>query len=186
MIPRLTSRSKDYVGTYDRSVRVQRNFRLLHNELVTQRHTYDRVLIIAVLLLLLSPVVWFFSQLLFYFKREKEINILRMFGALERDIKRLYGFAGLILSGIASIITVILGYVSIYGLYKLFNSILVKYGMVSGTRYEFYISIPALITCILLSVLCGFLSSYIPYLVSKNRRKREIAKDNRGLDNERR
>ena len=177
---------KDYVGTYDMSVRIQRNFRLLHNELVTQRHTYDRVLIIAVLLLLLSPVVWFFSQLLFYFKREKEINILRMFGALERDIKRLYGFAGLILSGIASIITVILGYVSIYGLYKLFNSILVKYGMVSGTRYEFYISIPALITCILLSVLCGFLSSYIPYLVSKNRRKREIAKDNRGLDNERR
>ena len=104
-----------------------------------------------------------------------------MFGAVERDIKRLYGFAGLILSAVAIVFTIVLGYFSVYGVYKLCNNVLVKYGMVSGTKYEFYMSIPALIACIAVSVVCGFLSSYIPYIVSVSRRKREIAKEKRGV-----
>ena len=128
------------------------------------------------LLLLLSPVVWFFSQLLFYFKREKEINILRMFGATDKQVRGLYGFAGLIMSACASVVTVLLGYLASFGLYKLFNNILVQYGFVSGTEYEFYISIPALIISISISVLCGFLSSYIPYAVSKRRIEKQAAR----------
>ncbi len=173
-----------YIESYGMDVRIQRNYRILNDQLVAQRHTYDRILIMAVLLLLLSPVVWFFSQLLFYFKREKEINILRMFGATETGLKRLYSFAGLIMASLAIAITVILGYLSSFGIYKLFNNVLVKYGMTSGTRYEFYVSIPALITCVVVSVLCGFLSSYIPYSISKRRRAREAAEqlsaENRG------
>ena len=172
------------LGIYDMDIRIQRNFCLLRDELVAQRHTYDRMITIAVLLLLLSPIIWFFSQLLFYFKREKEMNIIRMFGAVERDIKRLYGFAGLILSGISIVFTVVLGYISIYGIYKLCNNILIKYGLVSGTKYEFYISVPALLVCVGVSVVCGFLSSYIPYIVSARRRSREIAKEKRRTDNE--
>lgn len=173
-----------YIESYGMDVRIQRNYRMLYHELVAQRHTYDRILIMAVLLLLLSPVVWFFSQLLFYFKREKEINILRMFGAKESSLKKLYSFAGLIMASLAIAVTVILGYLSSFGIYKLFNNVLVKYGMTSGTRYEFYVSVPALLICVLVSVLCGFLSSYIPYSVSKRRREREavaqLSAENRG------
>ena len=165
-----------YVGVYGMDVRIQRNFRMLNDELVSARHTYGRMLIIAVLLLLLSPVVWFFSQLLFYFKREKEINILRMFGARETQLRKLYSFAGLIMAALASVVTVILGYLSSYGIYKLFNNILLEYGFVSGTKYEFFISVPALVISIAVSVLCGFLSSYIPYSVGKTRREREAAR----------
>lgn len=166
----------EHAGIYGMNYRIQRNFRILNDELIFARHTYLRIIIIAVLLLMLSPVVWFFSQLLFYFKREKEINILRMFGASDRQVRGLYSFAGLIMSACATVVTVLLGYLASFGLYKLFNNILVKYGFVSGTEYEFYISIPALITSIVLSVLCGFLSSFIPYAVSKRRIEKQAAR----------
>ena len=166
----------EHAAVYGMGYRIQRNFRVLNDELVSARHTYLRIIIIAILLLLLSPVVWFFSQLLFYFKREKEINILRMFGATDKQVRGLYSFAGLIMSACASVVTVLLGYLASFGLYKLFNNILVKYGFVSGTEYEFYISIPALIISIAVSVLCGFLSSYIPYAVSKRRIEKQAAR----------
>ena len=184
MLLKIRDGLRRYVESYGMDVRIQRNYRILNDELVDQRHTYDRTLIMAVLLLMLSPVVWFFSQLLFYFKREKEINILRMFGANESSLKRLYSFAGLIMASLAIAVTIILGYLSSFGIYKLFNNVLIKYGMTSGTSYEFYVSIPALLVCVLVSVLCGFLSSYIPYSISKRRREREAAEqlsaENRG------
>lgn len=165
----------DYLGIYGIETSIQRNFRTLYSELVAQRHNYDRVIICAVMILLLSPVVWFFSQLLFYFKREKEIGVLRMFGATEKKISQLYSFAGLIMASLAIVVTVLLGYASSYGIYRLFNSVLLKYGMVSGTSYVFYISLPALAVCIVISIICGFLSSYIPYRIGKNRREKEIS-----------
>ena len=86
--------------------------------------------------------------------------------------------------GLSQLGDIILGYLSSFGIYKLFNNILVKYGMTSGTSYEFYVSVPALLVCILVSVICGFVSSYIPYSISKRRREREAAEqlsaENRG------
>lgn len=165
-----------YIRVYMMDCQVQRNYTALRGELVAQRCTYAKILIISVLLLLLSPVVWFFSQLLFYFKREKEINILRMFGAKEKSLRGIYTFAGLIMAVLATVVTVLLGMLSGYVVYRLFNNILPKYGFVSGTRFDFDISLPALLICLVLSVLCGFLSSYIPYRIGHVRRRREYAR----------
>ena len=46
-------------------------------------------------------------------------------------------------------------------------------GIGAGTRYEFYMSIPALISCILISMACGYLSSTIPFLMYRARLRRE-------------
>ena len=60
------------------------------------------------------------------------------------------------------------------GLVFLFcNRLMSALGIGAGTRYEFYISIPALFSCILISMACGYLSSTIPFLFYRARLRRE-------------
>ena len=43
------------------------------------------------------------------------------------------------------------------------NTLLPWLHLTESIRYEFTLSIPALISCVLVSVLCGFLSCELPY-----------------------
>lgn len=164
-----------YLGDYGIDYSIVNNYKALKKQLDAESMSSLSIVIVSIMLLLLSPVVWFFSQLLFYKKREKEISLLRMFGAYEKQLRGVYTFAGLIMSALAMVTTVILSVITTFIINKLFNQILPSYGFSDGTRYEFFISGLALLISIAVSVACGFLSSYIPYTVGKHRRKTEYA-----------
>lgn len=121
------------------------------------------VLTLAACLLLISPLVWFFSQLMFYRKRRREFAILRALGAPESSFARIHRMAGGILSGAAFLMTVILTLLVNFGVYFTVNTLLPKLRLIPGEHYAFELSVPALIACALASVFCGFLSCELPY-----------------------
>ena len=132
-----------------------------------------RLLILAILILVICPLVWFFSQVLFYGKRRPEMDMLRSFGATERELRGIHRVSGAFMAISSIFVSLILAY-SASGLVFLFcNRLMSSLGLGEGTRYEFYISVPALISCILISMACGYLSSTIPFLMYRARLRRE-------------
>ena len=145
----------------------------LHRKLLQMRNLPVLVLILSVLALMICPLIWFFSQILFYGKRRSEMDMLRSFGATESELQGIHRVSGMFMSGVSIVITLILAY-SASGLVFLFcNRLMSSLGLGDGTRYEFYISIPALLSCILISIACAYLSSVIPFLLYRARLRRE-------------
>jgi len=166
-----------YLGAYFIDYSVMQNFSTIESSLIADRCSFATIIIIAVMMLMLSPVVWFFSQILFYQKRNKEVEILRVFGAKENNLRGIYIFAGLIMAVVAVIMTVLLSLILGYGTYKLFNEWLPSYGFTDSVNYDFYISVVAVVISIAFSVICGFLSSYIPYKLNKKQTKSRLQKE---------
>ncbi|MBQ7320632.1 MAG: hypothetical protein IJW99_00905 [Clostridia bacterium] len=145
----------------------------LERTLLYMQNLPTRVMILAVLILIICPLVWFFSQTLFYAKRRPEMDVLRSFGTTERELQGVHRVSGAYMAVISIFISLILAY-SASGLVFLFcNRLMSSLGIGAGTRYEFYISVPALISCIVISMACGYLSSTIPFLFYRARLRRE-------------
>lgn len=145
----------------------------LERTLLYMQNLPTRVLLLAVLILVICPLVWFFSQVLFYGKRRPEMDMLRSFGTTEKELLGIHRVSGAFMAVASIFISLILAY-SASGLVFLFcNRLMSSLGLGDGTRYEFYISVPALISCIVISMICGYLSSTIPFLVYRARLRRE-------------
>ncbi len=121
------------------------------------------ILTLAVCLLLISPMVWYFSQIMFYRKRRGEFAVLHALGAPDEAFAKLHRLAGGVLSGAAFIITIGVSLLCNYLVFFCVNTLLPKLHIIESVRYEFALSLPALIACVLVSVLCGFLSCELPY-----------------------
>ena len=121
------------------------------------------ILTLAVCLLLLSPMVWYFSQIMFYRKRRNEFAVLHALGAPDSAFARLHRLAGGVLSGAAFAVTILLSLLCNYLVFYCINTLLPWLHITESIRYEYTLSLPALIACVLVSVLCGFLSCELPY-----------------------
>ena len=121
------------------------------------------ILTLAVCLLLISPMVWYFSQIMFYRKRRNEFAVLHALGAPDSAFAKLHRLAGGVLSGAAFLVTVPLSLFCNYLVYFTVNTLLPKLHLIESIHYEYRLSIPALIACVLVSVLCGYLSCELPY-----------------------
>lgn len=169
-----------YLDDYGISYTVASNYATLNRELTAARGTGSRTVLISVLLLLLSPIVWLFSQLLFYFKRENEMKVLRMLGAGERAVRGLYSFAGLIVAALASVTAVILSYIMSFTLFKLMDSWLPGLGFTESPGYVYNIPLWAILTAVAVSVVCAYVSSMIPYFISRRKTAAEAARQMAG------
>ncbi len=154
---------------------ITNNYVSLRKQLEAEGVSYPAIIAISIMLLMVSPIVWLFSQVLFYLKREKEIGLLSMFGASERQLTNVYTFAGLIMAVLAIVFTLLLSVATSYIVYKLLASLLPSIGFKSFSSVGFSISGIALLVCLLVSAACGFVSAYIPYKISKKRRDRDHA-----------
>ncbi len=121
------------------------------------------ILTLAACLLIISPLVWYFSQIMFYRKRRNEFAILHALGAPDNAFAKIHRLAGGVLSGAAFIITVLLSLLCNFLVYYTVGTLLPWLHLTESLHYEFRLSIPALIACVLASVLCGFLSCELPY-----------------------
>lgn len=121
------------------------------------------ILTLAISLLLISPMVWYFSQIMFYRKRRNEFAVLHALGAPDDAFAKLHRLAGGVLSGAAFLVTVLLSLLCNYLVYFAVTTLLPKLHITESIRYEFRLSLPALIACVLISVLCGFMSCELPY-----------------------
>lgn len=136
-----------------------------------QRNDRAMILTLASLILLTSPLVWFFSQLMYYRKRRGELRILLALGAKQNSLGTLHRITGGVLSGAAFLATVILSYLCNAAVHLLINTLLPKFGIIESVGYAFELSWPALWACLLVSVLCGFLSCEVPYRLFRRNEK---------------
>lgn len=130
------------------------------------------ILMLSVLILLVSPLVWFFSQIMYYRKRKAEFNLLFALGAPQNALGTLHRVAGGVLSAAAFLVTALLSYVCNFTVHLLLNTLLPKLGLIENVYYAFEISWPALTACLLVSVACGFLSCELPYRMFKREREK--------------
>ena len=121
------------------------------------------ILTLAVCLLLISPMVWYFSQIMFYRKRRNEFAVLHALGAPDQSFAKLHRLAGGVLSGAAFLMTVLLTLLCNYLIYYAVSTLLPWLHIIESVYSEFRLSVPALIACVVVSVLCGFLSCELPY-----------------------
>lgn len=151
------------------------NTHALHMATVNEDKQYDEIFtLVAILLLTISPMIWFFSQTLYYVKRENEFTILQSIGALGSDIRRLYVFGGIFMSILSFIFCTGLGYLISFGIYRLVNVTIPQLTQ-NFIRYEFYMPWYAIVISIVISVMCGYLSSYLPYHSYMKRRAKTLS-----------
>ncbi len=140
-----------------------RNTHALHLFHVNDDKQYDEIFtLVAALLLTISPMIWFFSQALYYAKRENEFTILQSIGATGSEIRRLYVFGGVFMGALAFIFCIALGYSLSYALYLIVNVLIPKWTL-ADVRYRFFMPWYAILLSVIMSVACGFLSAYFPY-----------------------
>ncbi len=134
----------------------------LRNTVARDKHYNELYVAISLMLLAISPLIWFFSQSLYYAKREKEFNILRSIGAVAKEIRAIYLQGGFTMAGLSLLVSVILSYAGSYALFLLYN-VAMPYFTGENVRYVFYMPWYAILTSIVMSVFCGFFSTYLPY-----------------------
>lgn len=164
--------SADKVTTLDNEIRewardygnvnVENTYQISRNNVSYDKHNNELYICISILLLGISPIMWFFSQGLYYLKRESEFNILQALGAMVKEIRQIYIQGGLIMSGLSLIVSFVLSFLGSYALFYVYN-VLMPYFTSENVRYAFYMPWYALLVSVLVSVGCGFLSAYIPF-----------------------
>lgn len=125
--------------------------------------------VISSFILLVSPLVWFFSQILFYRRREGEFYMLRALGGFAQEIRSLHLVAGGVLSALAFVMTLGMSYALNYLLYITVSRLLPGLGIAMAVDYNYYMPLWALALCAAVSVLCGFASCLVPYLLWEKR-----------------
>ena len=135
------------------------------------RGTPDVIRLLSALILLISPAVWLFSQIMFYRKRRGELALLRALGARNRRIACLFPLAGGVLSVLASLVTVALVSLCNRIVYLCIAVLLPKLHLTDAFPYAYSLSIPALLLCVGISLVCGFLSCVIPGWLLRRRGK---------------
>lgn len=135
----------------------------LYRTIERQECSYGFGLVLSFLVLVISPIVWFYSQTLFYEKRSKEMYVLAAYGAKKSMFRRIHMASGKILSVLGFVFATVLGVLASLLVFKTMNEWLVFFGFGTGVNYRFYISPIALAICLVLSAFCGFVSAYLPY-----------------------
>ncbi len=131
--------------------------------------------VIAAFILTVSPLVWFFSQILFYRRREEEFYMLSAMGGFGREIRSLHLVAGGVLSGVAFLVTLGMSYALNFVLYIVMSRILPSFGMAAAIDYNYYMPLWALALCAAVSVICGFTSCLVPYFLWQSRMQKKQA-----------
>jgi len=134
----------------------------LDKKITEDKHYGELYIMIALLILCISPLVWFFSQSLFYSKREREFNILQSVGAVGSEIRQIYVQGGLSIAVMSLVVAIALSYIGSYALFYFYNVVM---PMITheNVRYSFYMPWYAILTSVVMSVACGFFSAYLPY-----------------------
>ena len=146
--------------------------------------------IIAIFALVLSPLFWFFSQIMFFGKREKEFEILRGMGAIESEIKRIFRKDGIIFALIGMGATLVLSVIGSWFIHIINMNIVARFTTGARQLYKFHWELfytgyngeptvnifwIALAAAIILTGICGYLSSMIPYSIDKKKAKKRIS-----------
>lgn len=142
-----------------------------HDSLIEANKQYPSLfMILAICILILVPIIWFFSQILFYNRRGTEFDILMSIAATEKSIFKLHTSDSLLL-GLAAILSLPFSAFCAYLINKFFTFALPTYIKVGTeivaapeTRFGPYL------LCMVLTLVCSILSALVPFLLYKKKK----------------
>lgn len=134
--------------------------------------------ILSALIVAVSPLIWAFSQILFYRNRSVEFELLSALGAAPRKIRSLFFTSAGILSVLAFAVTCILACIGNWLINQAVTSWLPALKLTSGFYYEFRVSLPIMLAAAGASLICGFASGLIPYAILRHNRNKMIRAGN--------
>jgi len=143
---------------------VDQTYNVNSSNLSTLKANHKIILTVSFIIMLLSPIIWFFSQMKFCARRSKEIFILKALGATDGRIIRLHAISGILLAVLSSVMTLAMSYIADYLIYLVCTRLITSANKISGVTVSFYMPPSALAICIAISVICGFLSSFLPFI----------------------
>ncbi len=161
-----------------------RSNQILSKSITRQENQHVFAILLSSLVVIMSPVVWFFSQSMFFNKRKKELFVLRAFGTKEEQISRLFTHSGGIMAIAGFVLATLMSIPASYIIYMTMNSWLPSLGFFnSSIRYEFYLSPIAVTLCAIISASSGFLAAWLPYRASlKKANKASETNEYKGSD----
>ena len=148
---------------------VTNTYALTERNLTLAKRVSVFITCIAVFLLALTPLLWFFSQVLFAFKRESEFTVLLAIGGVMDGIRRQCVYDGVLSVVFGGVVLAALTFAAGFLTYFATNHFLVQFFIKLPLRYEFAMPWLAFAVGVALALVCAFLSCYIPYLLFKRR-----------------
>ncbi|MCI8589961.1 MAG: FtsX-like permease family protein [Clostridiales bacterium] len=138
------------------------------NRKENDKNYYAFIIILAYLVVILSPVVWMFSQILFYMKREEEFFLLEAMGVTQRDLRKMVLWEALLVTGVTLVLYSLLSFFVIYIVFRLANALFIYPG------FSFQLPCFAFFTGFVLTGLCAFVSIYMAYQLYQKKKARLV------------
>lgn len=126
--------------------------------------------LMSILVLMISPVVWIFSQVMFYRKREEEYKLLHAMGATVKEIGGIHLVSGGLIFGISFVVNFALSRLLCFLIYRIFTGVLPHLGIMGmSVSFNSFVPVWVMLLCAGVSAICGSVSSMIPYLLYKRK-----------------
>lgn len=123
----------------------------------------------AVITLCIVPILWMFSQRMFYIKRREEFTILEAVGVTSNKIRGILLWDAYILGAITGLIYLIIAPIGTHYMLGIANS---HFSMLGAIRYTKGMPIPAYLGGLAVVIACAFASTFFAY---RSYVKKEIA-----------
>ena len=151
---------------------------LSHNDMFSRyldsfRNLSARIITAAYFLLAMMPLFSFFSQRVFYEKREREWFILKTLGGQRRERGLLLLVSGLILTVANFVAMLPLGLLADYLAFKLCNEWLPAGGFLASALMHYELSAIVIPVLLFFALLCGFAPCLIEYVHVRRAMKKE-------------
>ena len=129
----------------------------------------------AAMLLVLAPLFWFFSQIMFYQKRAREFELLRDMGATEKTVKKIFLYDGRFMAIAGALALAVMSAIGIALIYIVTVKLspYVSEGVIA--RYSFKMPWIPLAASMAVTVVSAFFASFVSYRINKkNAQKRFV------------
>ena len=136
--------------------------------------------LLAALVLIICPLIWIFSQSMFFKKREMEFRTLGYIGIGEKEIFGIHLVSGSLIFVIGFVFNIVASRLVCYGIYRLLTAYLPRLGILGvGASFDSFVPLEIMLICAAVSAACGLISSVIPFMILKRKiqAERESVKD---------
>lgn len=148
---------------------VSNTFVLTERNLTLAKRVPIFIICIAALLLAVTPLIWFLSQILFTLKREGEFTVLIALGAVMREVGKQCVWDGVMSVAFGSVVLAALTWAANFATYYATNHFIVQFFVGLPLRYIFRIPWGAAALGAAVALVCAYLACYVPYLLFKRR-----------------
>ena len=122
--------------------------------------------VISILTLIIAPVVWIFSQIMFYKKREDEFKLLHAMGATVKEIGGIHLASGVLIFLISFIVNFLLSRALCFAIYRILTSVLPNIGIMGmSVSFADFVPMSTVLLYAGVSAVCGCISSLIPFVL---------------------